>query len=269
LQLSLKKLNFDVQVLKDGDLKEMGRAVKNFGLRAQDAQVALFYYSGHGIQARDENFLMPVGSKVESEADLDIEAMPLKALMRQIEDAHPKTTVVVLDACRDNPVAARFQTASKGLKLVGLKLVQNPPPNTLLVYASLPGTTATDNGVFAKELASQITQPNVGIRTVFDKVGMAVRAASGNRQNIQRDDQLSEDVVQLRKMPKTRRGRWPRAQIRRLPMTHSWWSTHAASTPVLPVSPRQPGVTASAAPATKPWPESLASGRATTVPPFS
>lgn len=197
LQASLQKLNFDVQVLKDGDLRAMGRAIKGFGAKAQDAQVALFYYSGHGMQARDENYLIPIGSKVESEADLEIEALPVKALMRQIEDAHAKATLVVLDACRDNPVALRGMVASKGLKLVGLKAVQNPPNNTLLVYAALPGTTANDNGVFARELASQITQPNVGIRTVFDRVGAAVRSASANKQHIQRDDQLSEDVVLL------------------------------------------------------------------------
>lgn len=197
LQTSLRKLNFDVQVVKDGDLKEMGRAIKGFGAKAQDAQVALFYYSGHGMQARDENYLIPVGSKVESEADLEIEALPVKALIRQIEDAHPQAALILLDACRDNPVALRGMLASKGLKLVGLKAVQNPPNNSLVVYAALPGTTANDNGVFARELASQITQPNVGIRSVFDKVGAAVRTASANRQYIQRDDQLSEDIVLL------------------------------------------------------------------------
>lgn len=195
LYASLKKLNFEVQIVKDGDLRDMARAIKGFGARAQDAQVALFYYSGHGMQAHDENYLIPIGSKVDSEADLEIEAMPVKALMRQIEDAHAKATIVVLDACRDNPVALRGMVASKGLKLVGLKAVQNPPNNTLLVYAALPGTTANDNGVFAKELANQIVQPNIGIRTVFDRVGAAVRNASANKQYIQRDDQLSEDFM--------------------------------------------------------------------------
>jgi hypothetical protein len=142
------------------------------------------------MQARDENYLIPVGATIETEGDLDIEAIQLKALMRQIEDARPKTTVVVLDACRDNPVASRTKSASKGLSRV-----QNPPNNTLVVFAALPGTTATDNGVFAKELATRIVEPNVGIRTVFDKVGQAVRQATGQKQAIQRDDQLSEDVV--------------------------------------------------------------------------
>jgi formylglycine-generating enzyme required for sulfatase activity len=190
LEQSLKKLNFEVQVVRNADQKAMGRAIRDFGSSAREAQVALVYYSGHGMQARDENYLIPIGATIESEGDLDIEAIQLRALMRQIEDARPKTTVVVLDACRDNPVASRTKSGSKGLSRV-----QNQPGNTLVVFAAQAGATATDNGVFAKELASRIAEPNVGIRSVFDKVGQAVRQATGQRQSIQRDDQLSEDVV--------------------------------------------------------------------------
>jgi formylglycine-generating enzyme required for sulfatase activity len=190
LEQSLKRLNFEVQVVRNADQRAMGRAIRDFGTSAREAQVALVYYSGHGMQARDENYLIPVGASVETEGDLEIEAVSLRALMRQIEDARPRTAVVVLDACRDNPVAARTKSGTKGLSRV-----QNPPNNTLVVFAALPGTTATDNGVFAKELASRIVEPNVGIRTVFDKVGQAVRQATNQRQAIQRDDQLNEDVV--------------------------------------------------------------------------
>jgi uncharacterized caspase-like protein len=192
LEQSLKKLNFEVQVVRNADQKAMGRAIRDFGSAAREAQVALVYYSGHGMQARDENYLIPVGATIETEGDLDIEAIQLKALMRQIEDARPKTTVVVLDACRDNPVASRTKSGSKGLSRV-----QNQPGNTLVVFAAQAGATATDNGVFAKELATRIVEPNVGIRSVFDKVGQAVRQATGQKQSIQRDDQLSEDVVLL------------------------------------------------------------------------
>jgi formylglycine-generating enzyme required for sulfatase activity len=192
LEQSLKRLNFEVQVVRNADQRAMGRAIRDFGNRAREAQVALVYYSGHGMQARDENYLIPVGATIQTEGDLDIDAVPLRTLMRQIEDARPRTAVVVLDACRDNPVAARTKSGTKGLSRV-----QNPPNNTLVVFAALPGTTATDNGVFAKELASRIVEPNVGIRTVFDKVGQAVRQATNQRQAIQRDDQLNEDVVLL------------------------------------------------------------------------
>jgi uncharacterized caspase-like protein len=196
LEQSLKKLNFEVQVVRNADQKAMGRAIRDFGTSAREAQVALVYYSGHGMQARDENYLIPVGATIETEGDLDIEAIQLKALMRQIEDARPKTTVVVLDACRDNPVASRTKSGSKGLSRV-----QNQPGNTLVVFAAQAGATATDNGVFAKELATRIVEPNVGIRSVFDKVGQAVRQATNQRQTIQRDDQLSEDVILLASSP--------------------------------------------------------------------
>jgi formylglycine-generating enzyme required for sulfatase activity len=192
LEASLKKLNFSVQRITDGDQKAMGRAIKQFGTDAQDAQVAFFYYSGHGMQARDENYLIPISAHIETEAELDGEAINLRGVLRQIEDARPQNAVIVLDACRDNPVASKSKNASKGLSRV-----QSQPTNTLVVFAAQAGTTASDNGVFAKALASHITQPNVGMRVVFDNVGKAVRSASGNKQSIQRDDQLSEDIVLL------------------------------------------------------------------------
>jgi len=192
LEASLKKLNFTVQRIIDGDQKAMGRAIKQFGTDAQDAQVAFFYYSGHGMQARDENYLIPIAAQIETEAELDGEAINLRGVLRQIEDARPQNAVVILDACRDNPVASKSKSASKGLSRV-----QNPPMNTLVVFAALPGTTASDNGVFAKELAKHLQQPGVGLRGVFDNVGKAVRVASNNSQAIQRDDQLSEDIVLL------------------------------------------------------------------------
>jgi uncharacterized caspase-like protein len=192
LEASLKKLNFSVQVVKDADQKGMGRALKAFGTQAQDAQIAFFYYSGHGMQARDENFLIPVGAAIDTEVDLDIEAISLRSLMRQLEEARPQNAFVILDACRDNPVAGRTKSGTKGLGRV-----QSQPTNTLVVFAALAGNTASDNGVFAKALASHITQPNVGMRGVFDNVNKAVKQATDNKQSIERNDQLSEDVYLL------------------------------------------------------------------------
>jgi formylglycine-generating enzyme required for sulfatase activity len=192
LEASLKKLNFSVQRITDGDQKAMGRAIKQFGTDAQDAQVAFFYYSGHGMQARDENYLIPIAAQIQSEAELDGEAIKLRGVLRQIEDASPQNAIVVLDACRDNPVASRSKNASKGLSRV-----QSQPGNTYVVFAAQAGTTASDNGVFAKALAQHITEPNVGMRVVFDNVSKAVKKASGNKQSIQRDDRLDQDIVLL------------------------------------------------------------------------
>ncbi|MEO5669861.1 MAG: caspase family protein [Ramlibacter sp.] len=190
LDQSLRRIGFDVTQVRNADQKTMRRAIGEFAIKARDAQVALVYYSGHGMQARDENFLLPVGAAIQTEADLDIEAYPLRGLMLKLQEASPRTAIVILDACRDNPVAGRTKSGVKGLARVA-----NPPINTLIVYAAQMGATAVDNGVFAKELARHIVLPNAGIRSVFDKVGQAVRVSTGQRQNMQRDDQLTEDVV--------------------------------------------------------------------------
>jgi hypothetical protein len=192
LEPALKRLGFVVQTVRDADQRLMSRAIREFGTAARNAQVAFVYYSGHGMQTRDENFLIPVGAHVETEADLDIEAIPLKALIRQVEEANPAAAVLVLDACRDNPVATRNKSGTKGLSRV-----QNPPVNSLVVFAALPGTTATDNGVMAQELAKQLAVPNQGVRTIFDKVAQAVRVATASRQSLQREDQLTEDIILL------------------------------------------------------------------------
>ncbi|MDB5874653.1 MAG: hypothetical protein JWQ07_4095 [Ramlibacter sp.] len=190
LDQSLRRIGFDVHQVHNADQRVMTRAIRDFSVKARDAEVAIVYYSGHGMQSRDENFLIPVGAAIASEADLEIEAVPLRGLMRQLEDAAPRTTVVILDACRDNPVAGRTKSGTKGLARVA-----NPPYNTLIVFAAQAGATASDNGVFARELSRHILEPSVGIRAVFDKVGRAVRQVTSQKQIIQRDDQLVEDVV--------------------------------------------------------------------------
>ena len=189
LAASLNRLNFDVQVLKDLNLSGIRTAARNFGTRAKGAKIAFFYYSGHGMQSHDENYLIPVAGKIEKEADLEIEAFSLKGLMRQIEDAHPKTTIAVLDAGGDNPIAG----STKGFRIVSK--VSAPPPNTLIIYSTLSGSTTQSNNIFATELANQLMKPNLGIRTIFDKVNAAMKQQVVGGHGIERSDLLSEDII--------------------------------------------------------------------------
>ena len=198
LAASLVKLGFTVQTLNDADQKAMGKALRSFGETAREAQVALVYYSGHGVQSRDQNYLIPVGASIASEADLELEAVALKAVLRQIEDAAPRTTIVVLDACRDNPLPSRTKSGTKGLGRV-----RDAPKNTLVVYATQPGTTAKDNGVLARELSRQLLVPNLGVRSIFDRVSLAVLDATNQEQLITRDDQLLQEIVLLEAAPAT------------------------------------------------------------------
>ena len=192
VQKSLEQIGFQVILAKDADRQQIGRELQRFTVAAQGADVALVYYSGHGVQSREQNFLIPVGAAIASEADLEFHAVSLRSVMRQLEEAAPAASIVVLDACRDNPLPARTKNLGKGLGRI-----KERTANTLVVFAAEADTTAVDNGVFASALAHHLLKPGLGLRAVFDHVGAAVRQATAQAQNIERLDRLEGDIVLL------------------------------------------------------------------------
>jgi hypothetical protein len=186
---ALKKLGFEVHKALDTNKRNLMTSVRQFARSAESASVALLYYSGHGIQSQGENYLVPVDANIDKEADLDVEAVRLDNLMRMIEESKPRYTVVALDACRDNPIAKRTKSG-----LQGLARVTQQPTSSFVAYATQAGTTAQDDGVFARSMAQRIQQQGVGLRTVFDLVARDVEAASGGKQQPLRLDGLRNDV---------------------------------------------------------------------------
>jgi len=190
LERSLKSLNFTVlRPVLNGEQKAMQRAIRDFGDRARNADMAFFYYSGHGMQSGGENYLLPIGAEINKEADLGVEAVALSNVMRQIEDAKPKVAIIVLDACRDNPLPGRTKSGGKGLARI-----ENAPTNTFIAFAAQPGATATDDGIYARELAAALTSSK-NLRQAFDRVGRAVDRATNGKQRPRKDDGLNDDVA--------------------------------------------------------------------------
>jgi hypothetical protein len=186
---ALQKVGFEVAVVEDTSKRGMQVAVRDFARSAQGAAVAFMYYSGHGIQSGGENYFLPVDASIEKEADLDVEAMSVSAVMRQIEEAQPRYSIVALDACRDNPVARKQKSG-----LQGLARVNQQPTSSFVAYATQAGATAADDGLFARSLAARLVQPGVGLRTVFDLVARDVANQSNNRQQPLRLDGLRNDI---------------------------------------------------------------------------
>jgi uncharacterized caspase-like protein len=186
---ALQKVGFEVAVVEDTSKRSMQVAVRDFARSAQGAAVAFMYYSGHGIQSAGENYFLPVDANIEKEADLDVEAMSVSAVMRQIEEARPRYSIVALDACRDNPVARKQKSG-----LQGLARVNQQPTSSFVAYATQAGATAADDGLFARSLAARLVQPGVGLRTVFDLVARDVANQSNNRQQPLRLDGLRNDI---------------------------------------------------------------------------
>ena len=172
---ALQAVGFEVKTLLDGSQRDMKQAVQAFGNRAQGAEVALLYYSGHGAQASGENYLLPVGAHIEKEADYELDAVSANAVLRQIADARPKVALVILDACRDNPLASVTRSTSKGLARM------DAPTGTLIAYATAPGKTASDEGHYARALAAELRKPQELI-DVFRNTAAEVQRLSGGKQ---------------------------------------------------------------------------------------
>lgn len=179
----LREVGFEVVTAIDADRRTMGRAVRKFGkalrLAGKDA-VGLFYFAGHGVQARGANFLVPVGAVIEDHADLDIEALSASDILTQMESAGNALNLVILDACRNNPFQGQFRSASRGLARI------QAASGSLVAFAAAPGQVAADgrrkHSPYTSALADVIREPGLAVEQVFKKVRVRVENETGGAQ---------------------------------------------------------------------------------------
>ena len=184
---TLKDAGFDV-VDSRHDLPaiETRRALRDFADRARDADIAVVYYAGHGIEVDGTNYLIPVDAKLERDADVYDEAFSLDRILLAVEPAK-QLRLVILDACRDNPFAKTMKKtlASRSIGR-GLAKIEPTSPNTLIAYAAKAGSTALDgdtkNSPFTIALAKHLTTPGLDVRRAFGFVRDDVLKDTGNRQ---------------------------------------------------------------------------------------
>src|SRR6478609_811205 len=183
----LKGAGFDVVDLKlDLKANEMRRALRNFADTARDADVAIVYFAGHGIEIEGVNYLIPVDAVLERDIDAFDEAIPLDRILTVIEPVK-KLRLVILDACRDSPFrkTKRNNLASRGVGR-GLVRVEPDSPNTMIAYAAKAGSIAIDgdnkNSPFTAALVKYLPRPGLDLRRAFGFVRDDVLKATGNRQ---------------------------------------------------------------------------------------
>jgi len=161
----LSECNFDVIVRTDVNRKQMRAAIREFGNRIKKGGVGLFFFAGHGIQVKGENYLVPVQSEVLSEAEVPDECLLVSSVLRQMEAAENELNVIILDACRNNPYARSFRSSTRGLAKMDV------PTGSILGYATAPGSVALDgtgsNGLYTSILAENILKPGLKIGDVF------------------------------------------------------------------------------------------------------
>jgi hypothetical protein len=180
---ALERVGFSVTLVTDADQAEMRNAIKGFGKSleaAGDGAVALFYYAGHGMQVGGMNYLVPVGAAIEREEDADLEAIPAESVLHQMEYAGTSVNIVILDACRNNPLARGTVSGGAGLARM------DAPTGSFVAYSTAPGDLAVDgagsNSPFAQALSTELQVPNLAIEEVFRRVRVKVKSETKDRQ---------------------------------------------------------------------------------------
>jgi uncharacterized caspase-like protein len=181
----LRQLGFDVVEGLDLGKRDMEKQIRAFGEKLTGADVGLFYYAGHGLQVDQKNFLAPIDAQLKTESDLDFEAVELDLVLKQmLRNAH--TSIVFLDACRDNPLAANLAQASRSLDVGrGLARVE-APASMMVVYSTEPGKVALDgtgrNSPFAEALLHHIDSEGESIGDMLIDVRNDVLKATDKKQ---------------------------------------------------------------------------------------
>ena len=184
---TLKNAGFDVvDSRSDLPAAETRRALRDFADRARDADIAVVYYAGHGMEVDGTNYLIPVDAKLERDTDVYDEALSLDRVLVAIEPAK-RLRLVILDACRDNPFSKSMKrtVASRAIGQ-GLAKIEPTSPNMLIAYSAKAGSTAADgdgkNSPFTTALAKHLTTPGLDVRRAFGFVRDDVLKNTSNRQ---------------------------------------------------------------------------------------
>jgi formylglycine-generating enzyme required for sulfatase activity len=184
---ALKAIKFDdVEVVLDADLIALQSALARFARRADGAEVALVYYSGHGIEVDGRNYLVPTSAKLMDAADVDFEAVPMDLVVSAADRAR-SVKLIVLDACRNNPFAARM-IQRQGRRSVGRGLAPvNATTGMLVAYSARAGTVAEDGPAggmspFTQAFTRHVGAPATEVRLMLGRVRDDVVRATGRQE---------------------------------------------------------------------------------------
>ena len=197
-----RKAGFEtVDIKLDLNVAEMRKALRDFGGKAREADVAVVYYAGHGIELDGTNYLIPTDATLETDSDVLDETLPLDRALFAVEPAK-QLRLVILDACRDNPFAKTMKRtiASRAIGR-GLAKVEPTSPNTMIAFAAKAGSTASDgdskNSPFAAALVERLPTPGLDLRKAFGFVRDDVLKNTGYKQEPYVYGSLGGDDVPL------------------------------------------------------------------------
>ena len=185
----LRNVGFDVVEGTNLTREKMTEKLLDFGKKAEGADVAVFFYAGHGIAVNGTNYLLPVDADLKSEMDVKLGAAINVDLTLEQTMSDAKVKLVFLDACRDNPFAAKIRSA-KATRSVSVQsglAEMKSGEGTLIAFATGPGQTALDgeagtNSPFTRALVANVAAPGVEIQQAMTKVRAQVNEETGKNQ---------------------------------------------------------------------------------------
>ncbi|MCP4644330.1 MAG: hypothetical protein GY851_28060 [bacterium] len=177
----LRALDFDVRPVYDATLPELEQEIDGFVGRLRDADVALFFYSGHGFEIDGSNYLVPVDFVLGDRADARYTTYDASRLRDRMENSGAALRILILDACRDNPFAGPGKSLTPGLAAM------YGGGGTYVVFATSPGKIADDNwggrnGLFTKHLLEVMASPTLELDELFEEVQARVFKESDGKQ---------------------------------------------------------------------------------------
>jgi uncharacterized caspase-like protein len=182
---TLRGMGFAVTEVVDANEQQFTDQLSNFSTAATGADVALFYYSGHGLQYKSENYLVPVDATLGNRFALEHGTISLNDVLTAMQDAH--TALIYIDACRSFPIAGTFLASpnERIAPIAGLAPVQNVP-NTFIGFSASAGQTAQDgsgrNSPFTTAMLEELPKPGLDVTQMFNSVSAQVVASTSGAQ---------------------------------------------------------------------------------------
>lgn len=193
ISAALKRSGFQVIDVRNANLTQMRAKIREFGDQLINSDVGLVYYSGHGVELKGRNYLIPVNADIQREDEIADQGLDAGLILEKMNTAGKGVNILVVDACRDDPFGRSFRSTGRGLAQM------DAPKGTIIAYSTSPGKVASDgdpkdrNSPYTKHLLRAMQIPNIPIEQVFKEVRRSVQAETKNQQTPWENTSLSGD----------------------------------------------------------------------------
>ncbi|MBA3446079.1 MAG: caspase family protein [Pseudaminobacter sp.] len=201
IRKSLTTVGFDVQFVEDADKEGFEQSLGSFAGKIEPGSVVVVYFAGHGFQANNENYLVPVDAKLTDALDLPNVTVSARQILDQVEKTKAAAVIFILDACRDNPFEGKGakNIANSDVLSTGLARIAGQNAGTLIAFSTSPGAVARDgageNGPYSEALAASLVSPGQSIETVFKQTRARVVVSTAGEQVPWESSSLVQDVM--------------------------------------------------------------------------